>query len=219
MVSIAENDCWSDRWQDVHVGSCLDTDPLFSSGKLSWRSLRQVHGNQVFDDDSFYGPSQEGDGLVTDAYNTALLIRTADCVPVHVTDGRRIGILHAGWRGTAAGIVKGLEKFFNDMNRVRVWIGPSIHGRNYEVDSDLYLDWVEREPQLADFLQEHKPGATKRLLDLRGFIRQQLLDMGVPVTAVIPIPVCTYDSTLPSYRRQGLEARRIINYIWREPIR
>ena len=49
-----------------------------------------------------------GDGLMTDVPGVLLGIQTADCVPVMVVDVKRrvVGVFHAGWRGTAAGIVE-----------------------------------------------------------------------------------------------------------------
>ena len=49
-----------------------------------------------------------GDGLMTDVPGVLLGIQTADCVPVMVVDTmkRVLGVFHAGWRGTVAGIVE-----------------------------------------------------------------------------------------------------------------
>ncbi len=213
MVEIDDCDCWSDSFGPIRFGCQLETESLEVCG-LSSRILHQVHGAEIIGDDRYVGKGQEADGLVTDRADVALVIRTADCVPVHVHDGKRIALVHAGWRGTAAGIVTRLADYF-DMSKAHTYIGPAISAARYEVDSDLYMDWLARDPSLAPFLQEHKPGSSKRLLDLRGFIRNQLLEMGTAEDRITQVPLCTYESKLPSYRRQGQKAKRIQNFIYR----
>jgi len=205
---------WSGSIGSVHMGCCLETSALMTHGFAAWRSVRQVHGNHILDDHSFLGPSQEADGLVSDRVETLLLIKTADCVPVHATDGRRIALLHAGWRGTEAGILERLSEFFTPAD-LHVAIGPCISGASYEVDADLYGAWSDREPALDNFLDAHRPGSTKRLFDIGGLVAHQLVRMGVPAKHITRIPVDTFTSTLPSYRRDGLNAARIFNYIYR----
>ena len=48
----------------------------------------------------------EGDGFITDRPGVALCVKTADCVPVLLADGKKkvVAAVHAGWRGTALGI-------------------------------------------------------------------------------------------------------------------
>jgi len=213
MVEIDKNDCWQDSFGPIRFGCQLETTSLAARG-LGIRTLHQVHEAEIIDDAQYHGGGQKGDGLVTDRMGVALVIRTADCVPVHVHDGKRIALVHAGWRGTAAGIVPGLADFF-DMSELHAFIGPAISAARYEVDNDLYVDWLARDPTLAPFLSQHQPGSSKRLLDLGGFIRFQLLEMGTPAERITQIPLCTYDSKLPSYRRQGQKAKRIQNFIYR----
>ena len=48
----------------------------------------------------------EYDGMITDERNLLLCTLEADCVPVYLLDpvNRAIGMVHSGWRGTAANI-------------------------------------------------------------------------------------------------------------------
>src|SRR5262245_62099717 len=87
-----------------------------------WRALRravpgfsavllgnQVHGVEVMTLDSGVGWIQvEGiDGWITTAAGILLTVTIADCVPVYlVVPGRAVALLHAGWRGTAGGILE-----------------------------------------------------------------------------------------------------------------
>ena len=69
--------------------------------------LNQVHGAEVrcvgYAD---CGARLEGDGLITATPGIVLTILTADCVPLLMVDAksRVAAALHAGWRGTLAGI-------------------------------------------------------------------------------------------------------------------
>ncbi|MCJ7780321.1 MAG: polyphenol oxidase family protein, partial [Acidimicrobiia bacterium] len=79
------------------------------------------------------------DGLITDQPGLPLAIATADCVPIIIEGDRLVAILHAGWRGVAAEIVReGIEamKARGDTPR-RAAIGPSIGPCCYEVGDEV----------------------------------------------------------------------------------
>jgi len=83
------------------------------------------------------------DGYVTDCPQIALGIKTADCVPILMEDpdAHVIGAVHAGWRGTAAGIaaecVKKMCRLGASAKNIRAAIGPAIHFCCYEVGEDF----------------------------------------------------------------------------------
>lgn len=213
MIELDAQDCWRAKIGDVEMGCALRADDLPPAAET--RSLKQVHGAEIFSDQDTHTETTEGDGLVSDQARVNLVIRTADCVPVHVTDGQRIAALHAGWRGTAKGIVRRLPEFFQ-MDRITVVLGPAITQDNYEVGPDLYDPWLAQEPVLSRYLQHPNPNSDRRFLDVRGLIQHQLETMGVPKTQIHVVPRCTFDSRLPSYRREGAAASRILNYIMRD---
>lgn len=210
---ILDNQCWNGSLGPVHMGCHLELSKLTGRGFLL-RSVKQVHGNLILDDLAYLNSRQEADGLMTDMKNQVLIIKTADCVPLHLTDGRRVAILHAGWRGTRDGIVtKALQLF----EPVKTWavIGPAIDGERYEVDRELYEHWSSREPALARHLHPIEPDSSKRRFDLKSFIRNQLKNLGVVDEHIRDIGICTHRSGLPSYRRDGGAAQSIFNYIYR----
>ena len=111
---------------------------------VRFAQLKQVHGKAIHtvgvraDGD----PRPEGDGLVTAMTGVVLCIFTADCVPVLLADTERgvIGALHAGWRGTLAGIagagVRAMVRQGARASAIRALLGPSIGPCCYEVDDE-----------------------------------------------------------------------------------
>jgi YfiH family protein len=109
---------------------------------------RQVHEGAV----RFHRATAPGfhlteacDGHATADRGVALAVTTADCVPVFLVDPERkaVALLHAGWRGTAAGILeRGLnvlrERLGSDPGDVSVHLGPAICGACYEVGPEVF---------------------------------------------------------------------------------
>lgn len=85
----------------------------------------------------------EADGLVTDIPGVALVIFSADCLPVLLYDPVRrvIAAVHAGWRGTASGIVeRAVEKmaFYGCRPEdILAAIGPGISRCCFETHEDV----------------------------------------------------------------------------------
>jgi len=73
---------------------------------------RQVHGDavvclEVTPEGGVRVPG-EADGLLTESERLLLVVTAADCVPVYLVDPTSggLGLLHAGWRGTASGVLR-----------------------------------------------------------------------------------------------------------------
>ena len=86
----------------------------------------------------------EADGLITNVPGLPLVIFTADCIPILLYDPvqRAIGAVHAGWRGTAPGIVKkAVEKMGKvygcQPGNILAAIGPGICQDCFETDADV----------------------------------------------------------------------------------
>lgn len=88
--------------------------------------------------------TEERDGLVTNEPGVALTVFSADCTPILLFDPvqNAVGAVHAGWRGTARGIVRAcVEKmgreFGTDPADLRAAIGPCIGPCCFETDRDV----------------------------------------------------------------------------------
>lgn len=155
------------------------------------------------------GPHLVGtcDALVTDVAGVALLVRTADCLPVALAGGGVVAMVHAGWRGLAADILGAtLRRFETDFGvrtgEVDAAVGLGIGPCHYRVG-----------PEVGEALRRHDAaGATWQLgdrVDLAAFARGRLAALGVDPARVALLPGCT--ACLPrchSYRRDGAGSGR-----------
>ena len=90
------------------------------------------------------GGSQEGDALITNEPGVALVVFTADCTPILLWDAvtGAVGAVHAGWRGTASGIllktIRAMEEAYGTNPRdLHAAIGPNIGSCCFETDADV----------------------------------------------------------------------------------
>ena len=101
---------------------------------------------------------QVADAVVTNRRGLAIGIRVADCVPIILFDKRRhvAAVVHAGWRGTAAGILRKTievfrERFHCSPENIAAAIGPSIKGGCYAVGHEV-VDAVTRATGRGDYV-------------------------------------------------------------------
>jgi YfiH family protein len=148
-------------------------------------ALRQVHGTRV--EVAHAGEPAEADGLMTAEPWLMLGIQAADCVPVLVADTRLrvVAGFHAGWRGTASGIVaKGVaamaEQYGCLAEDMIGAVGPSIGVCCYEVGDEV------REAFDDDDSLFHGGN-----VDLWEANRRHLVAAGVPRGQVTVVGECT----------------------------
>lgn len=142
-------------WDGLNLGLHVGDDPaavaenrrrLFAALGVDPTSLvsgEQVHGDRVAVA-TVPGRHERTDGLVTAVPGLTLAIFCADCVPVFIIDPLTpaVAAVHAGWRGTVAGIagvaVKVMGEAFGSRPRDLVAaIGPSIGPCCYEVGAEV----------------------------------------------------------------------------------
>jgi YfiH family protein len=184
---------------------------------LRW--CRQVHDATVV---SIAGEDVAGsdcvgdcDGLVSSEPGIALLVWTADCVPVVVVGRRFVAAVHVGWRGAARGILpttldRCQDLFHEKAEGCKAYLGPAISGHRYPVGPEVIdaLDGqrIAREVWLAD-----------NRVDLRSFAAAQLESLGVGRVGVVG--GCTAsDPRFASYRRDGAAAGRQWSLVHRHQI-
>ena len=163
---------------------------------------RQVHGAGVrvvteadrgsgaFSLDDAVGAAGEAggvDALVTTSPEVVLAILTADCVPIVLHDpvSRVLACVHAGWRGTVAGVTAAALAALQDLGTrpadVTAGIGPAVGADRYQVGPDVHQA-VTRTfgPAAAQFIRPDPPAPGRWLLDLQAANRHALRQAGVP---------------------------------------
>ncbi len=172
-------------------------------------SLRQIHSNRVLIAER-PGCAGGGDALITQTPGLALSIRTADCFPILLADPRAgvVAAIHAGWRGTAAGIVQETVRrmraqFGTDAADLFAAIGPGIGACCYEVGDEVARRFGLR---------------GKGKIDLAEANRAQLIECGVKAGRIKSIGRCTFcePGIFFSYRREGEKAGRMVSFIRRQ---
>ena len=158
-------------------------------------TVSQVHGSRIVTVGRNYEGIEEADGLVTDVPGVLLGIMVADCVPVLVADTRRraVGAFHAGWRGTAAGIVEWgvarmVEEFGARPEDMVGAIGPSIGRCCYRVGEELRAEFQARFHYAEELFEERGNGL---YLDLADANRRQMIGAGLSPERVAAVGECT----------------------------
>ena len=135
-------------WSQEPVGDVMTRWLTFRRGFSEFHAValgNQVHGVQIMSLDSGQGWIQvEGvDGWTTNTPGILLTVTIADCIPVYLVAPRRgVALLHAGWRGTAGGILgRGVEILQSttgcESADIVMHCGVGICGSCYEVGSEV----------------------------------------------------------------------------------
>ncbi len=159
------------------------------------------------------GEYPECDGLVTNSEDVCLGVSVADCVPILMLDPkqRAIAAVHAGWRGTAAGIVKQAIKIMETEFHTRAkdliaFIGPCADVCCYEVGKEVATAFDDRHVMKSD---------GKLHLNLKALNTEILIHSGILRSHIEVSPHCTIsDSHLfHSFRRDKEHSGRMMAVI------
>ncbi len=167
--------------------------------------LRQVHGARVLvAEASAEGGVMmmgEADALVTGGAGALLAISVADCVPIFMVDPERqnLALAHAGWRGTAAGVVEAtlerLQDLGSDPGALYVHLGPAICGECYEVGPEVAAALLEA-PQAG------------RFVDLRACLTRDLVAANVDPRRLSVSRGCTLHDSQDFFSYRGGDKRQ-----------
>ncbi len=161
-----------------------------------WERLRprwkQVHGIAVARVTAPEEECGEVDALWTSERSLPIAVVTADCVPILLErhDRSAVAAIHAGWRGTHAGIIEAffqaLPKEFADPALWSARIGPCIQACCYEVSEDLMDSFVGRFSGRFFGLDRRQIEPAWRKLDLVAVNHAVLSGLGVNVREIHP---------------------------------
>ena len=202
-----------DAAEAVTLNQGLLDSTLGLASPVRW--LTQVHGNRVVTADTNSG-GIEADGSVTGQVNIVCAVLTADCLPLFLCDqaGERVGLMHVGWRGLAAGIVSsGVRAMAVDASDLLAWMGPAIGPKAFEVGLDVHTALATDAETAMAF--RTLPARNKWLADLYTLTNIQLRRLGVEYVTC-DVSLCTYSQPEKffSYRRDGV-CGRMASLIWK----
>ena len=206
-----------DRPEDV-AANRVRAAAAFGVGLDTMVFARQVHGTVA----TFVGPADRGRGtaaeddavpatdiLVTTAPGVTLVILVADCLPIALVDpaARVLAVVHAGWRGTAAGAVPAavlaMERRGARPERLRAFLGPAVAADRYQVGAEVCRGLARAvRPDTLDPAVTRPDGPGHWLVDLVAANRQQLLRSGLHPAHIVDSGVTTADEALFSDRAQ-----------------
>jgi YfiH family protein len=197
---------------DDHAHGLDRREEVCTRLRLRWLcSSRQVHGTAVHVIDQVTGTGGaavpiDADGHVTTTPEVGAMVLAADCLPVALGCYGAVAMLHAGWRGLAAGVlergVRELRTLGADGQPIAAVVGPGAGVCCYEVGAEVHDAFTGA--------QAHAHG---RRLDLRAIAEQRLRAAGV--AAVSHVDACTIcDERYFSYRREGAAAGRHAGIAW-----
>lgn len=225
-----------DRPEDVIANRELVADTLGFT-LADWTCGEQVHSADI----AIVGPElrgagsenretgiQDTDGLLTNVPGMMLASFYADCVPLFFHDPVRqvVGLAHAGWKGTVAGIAGKMVKRMVDHyacspENIVAAIGPSIGFCCYEVDDkvmshvrDLEKHFLGNEHySTSDWYIAKEDG--KSMLNLKEMNRHIMIKAGILPTHIECTSWCTScrNDLFFSYRKDGGKTGRMASWI------
>lgn len=155
-----------------------DIAESFGESPCGTAMLRQVHSRDYVRADRPWGADRPAaDAVVTDRTGVLVGVRTADCLPVLLVDPRTrsVAAVHAGWRGTAAGVLPNavnalVAEYGARPTEIEAAIGPGIGVCCFEVGEEVAAEFSER------FVDRHEP---RPHVDLVSMLEEQLAGCGV----------------------------------------
>ena len=161
-------------------------------------TMTQVHGAAVaaVTGDARVG---EADAMITTSTGLGLCVLTADCAPILLVAprARAVAVVHAGWRGTSAGVVREAATRLVGLygvrrSDIRAAIGPTIGACCYEVGGEIADEIEGRWGSMPGTLQRYeRAGETKAKLDLREINAMLLTAEGIAREHISTIGGCT----------------------------
>jgi YfiH family protein len=168
-------------------------------------TVRRIRGDADIpapDTDAAQSPI-EADGQATNMREVGMMALTADCLPIALGSGGAVAMVHAGWRGLAAGVLEEGVRALRELggaDDVAAIIGPGAGPCCYEVGEEVH----------AAFGGAHR---SNRSVDLKALAGDRLHAAGV--VEVRDVEVCTIcDKRFFSYRRESTRAGRQAGIAW-----
>lgn len=160
--------------------------------------------------EGFRGPAgvlRAADGLHTKRAGLPLAGFSADCVIAVMAAAAegRVVLVHAGWRGMAAGILQKAAALFRNRGQVMVAIGPAIGPCHYEVGEDVVAAVAAASP--AGAVTERRSG--RRYLDMVATTAAILGEVGIRRVEDTGLCTACEGGRFFSFRQEGSTGRHL----------
>lgn len=206
-------------------GSTKDTpENVRQNHQLFWESLgidgstvaksHQVHGTEVLIVEQ-PGRFEGYDALVTNQKGIVLAVTIADCTPIVIYDPikKAVAAIHAGWRGTVAGIVSKTvtvlqETFGSNPADCHAFIGACIDECSFEVGAEVADEFATEFKRFDETIGKYfvdLKKANKAQLIVKGFLNENI--------EVSSLSTVTDNSDFFSYRLEKGETGRMLAVI------
>lgn len=188
----------------------IDAEKLAVPGQQHTNNVHVLRQNDLVQAGPYHFPGI--DAVATEQSRQPVLLHFADCVPVMLVDTNKhkLCVIHAGWRGTASGIVKKsveamVEHFESDPKDIAAAVGPAIGSCCYETGDEV-VEQLKATVENADALVEYKN--EKPFPDLKAFNSMQLLESGVGQIDVSSWCTACHPEIFYSHRQSGGQTGR-----------
>lgn len=189
----------------------------FMQENLHFKRIKQTHSDTVIE--ANLAEETQADAHYTDRTNEALLIATADCMPIMIycEQTHRVAAVHAGWRGVENKIIeKTIKKLINtgsNQKKFKFWVGPHIQQESFEVEADVekLLSKVHYGLKTEDFCSFKNK---KYYINLQKILEAQIQNTLGSVPDIVYLDIDT--KTNPdyySYRRDSHTKKRNLSFI------
>ena len=202
---------------------------LAASGATVLHRASQVHGVRVLrvraGDESEAVAREQADGLMTNDPGVGITVHVADCTPIvlacPVTGA--CAALHAGWRGTVAGMAKAgvsamVAEFGCAPGDIRAVLGPCIGACCFEVGPEVVAAFLAATPDAREQKVIQETSGKKAHVDIRRFSWLGLLSAGLSpkhIEVGTECTMCDPENRFFSYRKSGRATGQLVGFIVR----
>ncbi len=200
---------------------------LAAAGAATMFRASQVHGTRIVrvrrGDDPSAVAAQQADGLCSDELGVGLSVHVADCTPILLACPRTgaCAAVHAGWRGTVAGIARVAVKTLAELgcrpDELRAALGPCIGACCFEVGSEVSSAFVAAHPSARGDGRVIR-GPRKEHIDLRRVQRIDLEAAGLlpgNIDASSDCTCCDGGNRFFSFRKAGSATGQMVGFVVR----